>query len=78
AMGIDPIHFGVSFSMIILLANLTPPVGIQTLFVCRLMETNVYEWWKHGKYFFLVVVLITLMTMLVPELSLTLPSLIMG
>ncbi|MBT6274467.1 MAG: TRAP transporter large permease [Chromatiales bacterium] len=78
AMGIDPIHFGVSFSMIILLANLTPPVGIQTLFVCRLMETNIYEWWKHGKYFFFVIVVVTLLTMLVPQFSLSLPKLIMG
>ncbi len=77
SVGIDPIHFGVTFSMIILLANLTPPVGVQTLFVCRLMNTSVFEWWKHGKYFFLVVLLVTFSVMLVPSISLTLPSIMM-
>ena len=78
ALGIDPIHFGVAFSMIILLANLTPPIGIQTLFVCRLMNTNVGQWWRHGKLFFLVVVIVALLTILVPGFSLTLPNLIMN
>jgi len=77
AVGIDPIHFGVSFSMIILLANLTPPVGVQTLFVCRLIETGVGEWWKHGKYFFAVVVVVTFAVMFFPAISLSLPELIM-
>ena len=76
-LGIDPIHFGVTFSLIILLANLTPPVGVQTLFVCRLLDTTVFEWWKHGKYFFLVVLVVTFAVMFVPAISLTLPSLIM-
>ncbi|MDE0306914.1 MAG: TRAP transporter large permease [Albidovulum sp.] len=77
SIGIDPIHFGVTFSMIILLANLTPPVGVQTLFVCRLMNTSVFEWWRHGKYFFFVVLLVTFAVMLVPSISLTLPELMM-
>jgi tripartite ATP-independent transporter DctM subunit len=76
-LGIDPIHFGVSFSMIILLANLTPPIGVTMLFVCRLLDTNVYQWWKHGKYFFLVVLLVTFAVMFIPEVSLFIPSLIM-
>ena len=78
ALGIDPIHFGVAFSMIILLANLTPPIGIQTLFVCRLMDTTIGQWWRHGKHFFLVVVIVALLTILVPGFSLTLPNLIMN
>lgn len=77
SLGIDPIHFGVSFSMIILLANLTPPIGVTMLFVCRLLDTNVYQWWKHGKYFFLVVLLVTFVVMFIPEVSLFIPSLIM-
>ena len=77
SLGIDPIHFGVTFSMIILLANLTPPVGVQTLFVCRLLNTTVFAWWRHGKYFFLVILLVTFLVMFVPSLSLTLPALIM-
>ena len=77
SIGIDPIHFGVTFSMIILLANLTPPVGVQTLFVCRLMNTSVFEWWRHGKYFFFVVLLVTFAVMLVPSISLTLPEIMM-
>lgn len=77
SLGIDPIHFGVSFSMIIFMANLTPPIGITMLFVCRLMDTSIYQWWKHGKYFFLVVFLVTIAVMFVPEISLTIPALIM-
>ena len=77
SIGIDPIHFGVTFSMIILLANLTPPVGVQTLFVCRLMNTSVFEWWRHGKYFFFVVLIVTFAVMLVPSISLTLPEIMM-
>ena len=77
SVGIDPIHFGMSFSMIILLANLTPPVGVQTLFVCRLIGVSVSEWWLHGKFFFLIVVAVTLAVMFIPAISLTLPELIM-
>ena len=77
AVGIDPIHFGVTFSMVILLANLTPPVGVQTLFVCRLIDTSVATWWVHGKYFFFVVVAVTFAVMFFPAISLTLPELIM-
>jgi TRAP-type C4-dicarboxylate transport system permease large subunit len=63
--------------MIILLANLTPPVGVQTLFVCRLIDVSVSEWWLHGKFFFLVVVAVTFAVIFFPALSLTLPKLIM-
>lgn len=76
-LGIDPIHFGITFSLIILLANLTPPVGVQTLFVCRLLDTSVSEWWKHGKYFFFVIVAVTFLVMFIPAISLSLPALIM-
>ncbi len=78
SLGIDPIHFGVTFSLIILLANLTPPVGVQTLFACRLLDTTVSEWWKHGKHFFFVVLLVTLVVMFVPGIALWLPGVIMN
>ncbi len=78
SLGIDPIHYGVTFSMIILLANLTPPVGVQTLFACRLLDTTVFEWWRHGKYFFLVILLTTFVVMFVPEIPLWLPAVIMS
>lgn len=78
SLGIDPIHYGVSFSMIILLANLTPPVGVQTLFTCRLLDTTVFEWWKHGKYFFFVILIVTFVVMFLPEIPLWLPSVIMN
>ena len=78
SLGIDPIHFGITFSLIILLANLTPPVGVQTLFACRLLNTTVLEWWRHGKYFFFVILLVTLVVMFVPEIPLWLPELIMN
>ncbi len=78
SLGIDPIHYGVSFSMIILLANLTPPVGVQTLFACRLLDTTVFEWWKHGKYFFFVILIVTFVVMFVPEIPLWLPEAIMN
>jgi len=78
SLGIDPIHYGVTFSMIILLANLTPPVGVQTLFACRLLETTVFEWWKHGKYFFLVILIVTFIVMFIPEICLWLPDIIMN
>ena len=78
SLGIDPIHYGVSFSMIILLANLTPPVGVQTLFACRLLDTTVFEWWKHGKYFFFVILIVTFVVMFVPDIPLWLTDVIMG
>ena len=78
SLGIDPIHYGVSFSMIILLANLTPPVGVQTLFACRLLDTTVFEWWKHGKHFFFVILVVTFVVMFVPEIPLWLPDAIMN
>ena len=78
SLGIDPIHYGVTFSMIILLANLTPPVGVQTLFVCRLLNTTVFEWWRHGKYFFFVILLVTFVVMFVPKIPLWLPGVIMN
>ena len=78
SLGIDPIHYGVSFSMIILLANLTPPVGVQTLFACRLLDTTVFEWWKHGKHFFFVILIVTFVVMFVPEIPLWLPEAIMS
>ena len=78
AIGIDPTHFGISFSMIILLANLTPPVGVQTLFVCRLLNVSVSEWWRHGKYFFFVVLLVTFGVMFIPQISLFLPSILLN
>ena len=77
-LGIDPIHFGITFSMIILLANLTPPIGVQTLFACRLLDTSVQEWWKHGKLFFFVILLVTFVVMFVPEVPLWLPAVIMS
>ena len=78
SLGIDPIHYGVTFSLIILLANLTPPVGVQTLFACRLLDTTVFEWWRHGKYFFFVILLVTFVVMFVPEIPLWLPAVIMS
>lgn len=76
--GIDPINFGVAMTLLIMIGNLTPPVGMCLFAVSNFSKISVgtlaKEVWPYLLGIFIVTVIITY----VPQISTFLPYLIMG
>ncbi|MHB0869649.1 MAG: TRAP transporter large permease [Chloroflexota bacterium] len=75
--GIDPVHFGVVFTVNIMIGTITPPVGMVMYVVCALGKISVADFAREV-WPFIVALLIALgIITYVPELSLWLPNTVM-
>lgn len=75
AVGVDPIHFGVIFSVAIAIGTQTPPVAPTMLLACAIGDTTVGEVWKTNRWFIGVNLIVLMFVTYFPSLSLFLPSL---
>lgn len=74
---IDPVQFGVVFTVNIMIGTITPPVGMVMYVVCALGKISIAKFAKEV-WPFIVALLIALMIITyIPELSLWLPNLVM-
>ena len=75
---IDPINFGVVMTLLMMIGNLTPPVGMCLFAVDSFARVGIWELGKAIWPYILVVFIITLIMAFVPQISTFLPNLLMG
>lgn len=75
SLGMDPIQFGVAFVLLITIGAMTPPVGTVLYTVCSITGTPVGAYTKALLPFLGAMIAVLAALLLIPEISLWLPSL---
>ncbi len=75
--GIDPVHFGVVFTLNIMIGNITPPVGMIMYVVCALGKVSIVEFAREIWPFFIALVIALFLVTYVPALAMWLPDTLM-
>ncbi|MDR2527863.1 MAG: TRAP transporter large permease [Synergistaceae bacterium] len=76
--GIDLINFGVVMTLLIMIGNLTPPVGMCLFAVDSYAKVGLIALSKEIWPYLIVILFITLLIAFVPDIALFLPNLLMG
>jgi len=77
-VGIDPVHFGLVFMMVIVLGLVTPPVGVSMYTVCSILDCRLEDYIKESIPFIVAVLLVDILTIFFPDIVLFLPNLVFG
>jgi tripartite ATP-independent transporter DctM subunit len=75
---INPVNFGVVMTLLIMIGNLTPPVGMCLFAVDSFAHVGVPQLGKAIWPYILVIFIVTLILAFVPQISTFLPNLLMG
>ncbi len=76
--GIDPVHFGVVFTLNTMIGLVTPPVGMNMYIACHLSKATSGEFAREVVPFVIALVVVLLLITYVPALTLFLPNLVFG
>ena len=77
-VGIDPVHFGIIYMILITLGGMTPPVGVTMYTTCSILKCPVDIYVKESIPFILSVVLLLVALIFFPNIVLFLPNLVFG
>jgi len=77
-VGIDPVHFGVVFTLNLMIGLLTPPVGMTLYVMVSLAEVSVGEFTRECAIFMLALLVVLILITYIPGLVTFLPQLVMG
>ncbi len=77
-LGIDPVHFGVMLTLNLMIALLTPPVGMVLYTVSSVGKVPLWQLAVELKWYIVSLLMALILIILVPELVVWLPNLIMG
>jgi tripartite ATP-independent transporter DctM subunit len=77
-VGIDPVHFGLVFMLVIVLGLVTPPVGVSMYTVCSILDCPLEDYIKESIPFIVAVVLVDILLIFFPDIVLFLPNLVFG
>ena len=77
-LGIDPVHFGVMFTLNLMIGLITPPVGMSMFITCRIAGIQVAEFAREIWPFVIALVGVLLLVTYFPSVVLFLPNLVMG
>jgi C4-dicarboxylate transporter DctM subunit len=77
-VGIDPVHFGVVFTLNLMIGLLTPPVGMVLYVMVSLANVSVTEFTKECAIFMLALLVVLILITYIPGLVTFLPQLVMG
>jgi tripartite ATP-independent transporter DctM subunit len=77
-VGVDPVHFGIIFMLIVVLGLVTPPVGVSMYTVCSVLDCPVEDYLKECLPFISAVVLVDIILIFFPDIVLFIPNLIFG
>lgn len=77
-VGVDPVHFGIVFMLVIVLGLVTPPVGVSMYTVCSILNCPVEDYVKESIPFIVTVLLLNLVLIFFPQIVLFLPNLVFG
>jgi TRAP-type C4-dicarboxylate transport system permease large subunit len=75
---IDPINFGVVMTLLIMIGNLTPPVGMCLFAVESFAQVGIMPLAKRCLPYMIVILVVTLIMAFNPQIALFLPNLVMG
>lgn len=78
ALGIDPVHFGVVFTLNLMIGLITPPVGMSMFIACSIAKIRLVDFAREIPPFVVALVLVLLLITYYPPLVLFLPNLVMG
>jgi|SRR5690625_4717796 len=75
-LGVDPIHFGAIMVITLMTALLTPPVGLSLFITSSIAQVPILSVAKAAIPFWLIIVFVVILVVLIPPLTLFLPSLL--
>ena len=78
AYGIDPVHFGIIYMILVAMGGMTPPVGVTMYTTCSILECPVETYTKESVPFIVSIVVLLLILVFFPQISLFLPNLVYG
>lgn len=76
SMGVSPIHFGIVMTLGCMMANVTPPVGVNLYIAMGIADVDIVTIMKYTIPLIIVFMLTYVLIMFVPEISLVLPALL--
>lgn len=77
-LGIDPVHFGVIIVFNLMIALLTPPVGMVTYTVCRVAKCSINTYTRALLPFLVVLIIALIIISFFPFFSTFIPDLVFG
>ena len=77
-VGVDPVHFGIIFMLVVVLGLVTPPVGVSMYTVCSVLDCPVEDYLKECMPFILAIVIVDIILIFFPDIVLFIPNLIFG
>jgi tripartite ATP-independent transporter DctM subunit len=77
-VGVDPVHFGIIFMLVVVLGLVTPPVGVSMYTVCSVLDCPVEDYLKECMPFILAIVLVDIILIFFPDIVVFIPNLIFG
>ncbi len=77
-LGIDPIHFGLMVTINLGVGQQTPPVATVLMTTCAIADLSMWEVFRTGFWYMMVLVFLTLLVTYVPETGLALVNLVYG
>jgi tripartite ATP-independent transporter DctM subunit len=77
-LGIDPVHFGLIFMLVVVMGLVTPPVGVSMYIVCSILDCPLEEYIKECMPFIAAIALVDILLIFFPDLVLFLPNLVFG
>jgi len=76
--GIDPVHFGVMYMILITMGGMTPPIGVTMYTTCSILGCSVETYTKESIPFVAAIVVLLVVLAAFPQLVLFLPNLVYG
>jgi C4-dicarboxylate transporter, DctM subunit len=76
--GIDPVHFGVVYTLNLMLGLITPPVGMNIFITCQIGKVSVAAFTRELWPFFVALVVVLLVITYIPGTVTFIPNLLMG
>jgi len=77
-VGVDPVHFGIVFMLVVVLGLVTPPVGVSMYTVCSVLDAPVEDYLKECMPFITAIVFVDIILIFFPDIVLFIPNLIFG
>jgi C4-dicarboxylate transporter DctM subunit len=77
-LGVDPIHFGLMVTINLGVGQQTPPVATVLMTTCAIANLSMWEVFRTGFWYMMVLVLLTMLVTYVPQTGLWLVNLVYG
>jgi len=76
-LGMDPVHFGLLMILVLATGMFTPPIGTTLYISCHIAKIGVEDCYKDLLPYFLIALIVIILVMLIPSITLFLPSVLL-